>query len=131
MRLCVSILDLHWIKEDSADSLYINLDPRIYSLETIFRSCYLFTDRCYIFISNDEASILKIYFSKKVKDCNLQNIIGEFSNELINQQVRLQIASETKIIRELIVAQAFAEADLLDRSLIEASYIEDPKDISK
>ena len=53
------------------------------------------------------------------------------SNELINQRIRLDIAAETKSIRELIVAQAFAEADLLDRSRSEGDYHDDPRGIAK
>jgi hypothetical protein len=33
-------------------------------------------------------------------------------------------------IRELIVAQAFAEADIVDRSFSEGSNVEDPKGIT-
>jgi hypothetical protein len=43
--------------------------------------------------------------------------------------VRLEIANETRAIRELIVAQAFTEADLIDRSGSEGSYIEDLRDV--
>jgi hypothetical protein len=57
-------------------------------------------------------------------------VVGEFSNELINQQVRRDVANETKAVRELIVAQAFAEADLIDKSECDASYIDDPRGIS-
>jgi His-Xaa-Ser system protein HxsD len=70
-------------------------------------------------------------FTRKTPDCDLHSLAGEFSNELINQRVRLQIASETRAIRELIVAQAFAEADLLDRSLSESSYVDDPRGVAR
>lgn len=66
----------------------------------------------------------------KKSDLDLNTLAGEFSNSLIDERVRRDIAIETMSIRELIVAQAFAEADLLDRSLSEGSYIEDPKGIA-
>jgi His-Xaa-Ser system protein HxsD len=46
---------------------------------------------------------------------SLTRIAGEFGNELISQRIRLDLAEETRPVRELIVAQAFAEADLSAR----------------
>jgi His-Xaa-Ser system protein HxsD len=120
-----------WINELSESALSIFVDTRIYSLEVLFRTCYVFTDRCYLFLepSNDPA-IINVRFSRKNVDCALAATAAEFCNELVNQRVRLDIANETRPIRELIIAQAFAEADLIDRSDSEGSYIDDPRGIS-
>jgi His-Xaa-Ser system protein HxsD len=123
---------LSWVEESADDSLCICLDLTVYPLEVLFRVCYAFTDRCYLFLTHGEpSSSVKVQFARKSPDCELEKVAGEFSNELINQKVRLDIAAETKPIRELIVAQAFAEADLLDRSISEADYREDPRGIAK
>lgn len=122
---------ISWLQEVTDESLCVSVDTAIYSLEALFRVCYAFTDRCYLFLQPKEgSSVTKVMFTRKNSDCDLPSLAGEFSNELINQRVRLQIASETKAIRELIVAQAFTEADLLDRSLSESGYVEDPKGIA-
>ncbi|HEX8456365.1 MAG TPA: His-Xaa-Ser system protein HxsD [Pyrinomonadaceae bacterium] len=122
---------ISWLEEVTDESLCIGVDTAVYSLEALFRVCYGFTDKCYLFLQPEEASsVVRVKFSRKTPDCDLPSLAGEFSNELINQKVRQQIASETRAIRELIVAQAFAEADLLDRSLSESSYINDPKGIA-
>lgn len=123
---------ISWLQEMTDESLCICVDTALYSTEALFRVCYSFTDKCYLFLQpEDNSSVIKVRFSRKDSDCDLASLAGEFSNELINQKVRLQVASETRAIRELIVAQAFAEADLLDRSLSESSYIDDPKGISR
>jgi len=44
----------------------------------------------------------------------LEPLLGEFQNALLDFQLRVEIGRETKQIRELIVAKAFAEGDLLD-----------------
>jgi len=121
-----------WIVKDrSNSSLSILVDTAIYPLEVLFRTCYVFTDRCYLFLSpTDVSGVINVRFKQKLESSDLDSLAGEFSNELINQRVRLDIANETRSIRELIVAQAFAEADLLDKSGCEASYIDDPKGIS-
>jgi His-Xaa-Ser system protein HxsD len=121
---------ISWLQEVTDRSLCICVDTTVYSLEALFRVCYAFTDRCYLFLQPEESSVVKVRFAGKTLDVDLAALAGEFSNELINQMVRLQVAAETRGIRELIVAQAFAEADLIDRSLSEASYFDDPKGIT-
>jgi len=122
---------ISWLQEVTDESLCVCVDTAVYSLEALFRVCYAFTDRCYLFLRPEEgSSVIRVMFTRKTADCDLPSLAGEFSNELINQRVRLQIASETRAIRELIVAQAFAEADLPDRSLAEFSYVDDPKGIA-
>jgi His-Xaa-Ser system protein HxsD len=125
-------LQLSWVEDVTKESLSVCVNTDLYSTEALFRVCYLFTGRCYIFLAQDErSSVIKVHLTRKSSDADMNEIAGEFSNELINQKVRLSVAAETKQIRELIVAQAFAEADLLDRDGPEASYLEDPKGISK
>lgn len=121
-----------WVEQTSDDSLAISVSLGIYPLETLFRVCYLFTDRCFLFLSpNEDRSAVKVQFAKRIPDCGLRAVVGEFGNELVNQRVRMDIANETRSIRELIVAQAFAEADLLDRSIPNSDYHSDPKGIAK
>lgn len=120
-----------WIHESSEGTLSIFVDTKIYSLEVLFRTCYAFTDRSYLFLEpSDDPQIIAVRFASKSSDSALSITAAEFSNELVNQRVRLDIANETRSIRELIVAQAFAEADLLDRSDSEASYVDDPRGIN-
>jgi len=123
---------LPWVEKVTEQNLSVCVDTDLYSTEALFRVCYLFTDRCYLFLSpNSGSQVIKVHFTCKNDDTNLSEIAGEFSNELINQKVRLDVAAETKEIRELIVAQAFSEADLLDRHNSEGSYLDDPKDICR
>jgi His-Xaa-Ser system protein HxsD len=123
---------ISWLQEITDEGLSVGVDTAVYSLEALFRVCYAFTDRCYLFLRPEEgSSVIRVMFTRKSADCDLASLAGEFSNELINQRVRLQIASETRAVRELIVAQAFAEADLLDESLSEAGYVADPRGIAR
>lgn len=120
-----------WIQESPESTLSIFVDTKIYSPEVLFRTCYGFTDRCYLFLEpSDDPQIIAVRFASKSSDSSLSITAAEFSNELVNQRVRLDIANETRSIRELIVAQAFAEADLLDRSDSQASYVDDPRGIN-
>jgi His-Xaa-Ser system protein HxsD len=123
---------LSWTQNVREDGLDISVNLSVYPLDALFRVCYWFTDRCYLFLTCDEShSVVTVHFAKKTPDTDLAVTAGEFSNELINQKVRRDVADETRGIRELIVAQAFAEADLLDRSESGADYHLDPRGISK
>ena len=123
---------LSWVQDVTEDGLVVAVNTDLYSREALFRACYLFTDRCYLFLMQDEGSpIIQVRFTRKNSDTDLNKMVGEFSNELINQKIRMDIAIETKPIRELIVAQAFTEADLLDKDDSEASYLDDPKGIAR
>ena len=122
---------IFWTKHVSDKTLTLEVDTAIYSLEALFRVCYAFTDRCYLFLepaTKDTSVVVRI--TDKKPDLDLDTVVGEFSNALIDERVRRDIATETMSIRELIVAQAFAEVDILDRSFAEASYVEDPKGIA-
>lgn len=120
-----------WIYENTDSSLGLSVNTDVYPLEVLFRVCYAFTDRCYLFLeSGDLESTINVRFSRKRNELDLAALANEFSNELINQRVRFDLANETRPIRELIVAQAFAEADLLDRSASEADYGDDPRGIT-
>jgi His-Xaa-Ser system protein HxsD len=122
---------MSWLEDVTDESLFVSVDTEVYTTDALFKACYAFTDRCYLFLSPSEnPRVIKVRFAPKEPGCDLAATAGEFCNELIDQRVRQQIATETGAIRELIVAQAFAEADLIDRSLPESSYLDDPREIA-
>jgi His-Xaa-Ser system protein HxsD len=90
------------------------VNTALYSKEAVFRACYQFTDRCFLFLEPADDGIV-VEFRKRHPSTDLAEIVGTFANELINQKVRSDIARETQSIRELIVAQAFSGADFRDR----------------
>ena len=101
---------LHWV-EIGQDCLRLRVDTQLYQEEAIFRTCYIFTDRCYLFLRSEAPNELIVEFRLKKHAADLGRIVGDFGNELIDQRVRLELSRETRAIRELIVTQAFSEAD--------------------
>src|SRR5437762_8668082 len=96
--------ELKWI-ERSDDSATLRIDRLAYSDEAIFRTCYVFTDRCFLFIDCDGPDHFTVRLRRRQIDADLVLVAGEFGNELINQRVRIGLAKETEDIRRLIVAQ--------------------------
>ena len=101
---------LQWV-EPGDSCLRLTLDSRLYPETGIFRTCYLFTDRTYIYLKTEKPNEIVVEFRAKKNKEDLNSVVGEFGNELINQRIRLELASETHKIREMIVAQAFSEVD--------------------
>ena len=98
----------------------MGLDTKVYPLEVTIKAAYLFLDRCYVFMFHDEAGTLRVHLKPKPDwSGNLSDIVGEFLNELLNQSVRRQIASESQNLRELIMARALYE-EVLETTPIEA-----------
>jgi His-Xaa-Ser system protein HxsD len=94
--------------------LTLLVDESIYSREALLRTCYWFTDRCYLFVSRAGPNEFSVRIRAKAGGPTLESISGEFENALIDQQVRRDIEHETSRIREMIVAKALAEGQDLD-----------------
>ncbi|MFP5248100.1 MAG: His-Xaa-Ser system protein HxsD [Thermoanaerobaculia bacterium] len=109
----------------------ITVDLSIYPLDVVLRACHVFTARCYVFARPTENGTVTIDFTLRDERDSLRQLAGEFSNALLDYQLRATIAAETQTIRELIVAQAFCEADLLDRTDSRSDEYADPRGIAR
>ncbi len=111
------------------DTLNIKVSTELYSKESIFRACYWYTDKCYLFLEKGSNHINIFFKPKPTQSIDLKTLASEFLNELINQKVRSDVTNETGKIRELIVAQAFAEVNLLPDDNVgvpKDDYLADP-----
>ena len=99
-------------------SLFLTINLDIYSLDAIKKTCYKFSDRCSIFLDevNNDAQTIKVIFTLTQDKPNIdgEGLLNEFKNELLDQDLRERISSETEAIRNLILAQAFSKTSLLD-----------------
>ena len=121
---------LPWTQVQSDSELTMTLDTAVYSLEAIQRACYWLADRCYVFLEPAEpAEGVRARVVLKDPQGSLQEIAGEFGNRILDEQLRRQIADETRTVRDFIVTQAFAEADIGDSR--SGNYIEDPENIGR
>ena len=95
-------------KETQDGGYRLFLDPGIYSKEAIIKALHLFTHKCHINFSSYNDRQAQVDFSRRDKETKIEEVIRDFLNELIDQQLRLTITQETRKIHELIVAEAFA-----------------------
>ncbi len=101
------------VQQDEASATLL-LDENIYCREAVLLASDWFTDRCYVSISRPGPGKLAVAIKSKTSRTELEPLLSEFQNALLDFQLRVEIGRETKQIRELIVAKAFAEGDLLD-----------------
>jgi His-Xaa-Ser system protein HxsD len=88
----------------------ININPKIYPLPIIFQACDVFIDRAYVFLDGDPEKRVEVIMKPKGK-CNLEELSGEFNNELLNYAayfVRSQVNRDT---REAMLKRAFLTVD--------------------
>lgn len=94
----------------------LEIDTTLYALPALWRACYALSDRAYLFLSRSPESRDRVTVTLNVKrpDEASEAVLGDFCNALIDHQLRHHLAEETAGLRELIVAQAFAEGNLLE-----------------
>jgi His-Xaa-Ser system protein HxsD len=119
-----------WIITAGNGSLSIAVDTRIYPLDVISRTCFAFTARAYVFMRSIDKESVRVDIAAHDGGSDASLMACEFTNALLEQSLRARIAEETRSIRELIVAQAFCEGDLLDRADVEADPADDPRHIT-
>ncbi len=122
--------------EKKKNQLLISLNPKIYPLEVIYGTCYVFIDRAYLFLDGNPEKEIKVFIKGKeeLNSKELERLAGEFKNELLNYTLRLSIAKNTKKIRETIVERALFSA-LPHKEMIageegEKAVEEDPLEIA-
>lgn len=82
------------------------INPKIYPLEAIYATCYVFVDRYYVFLDEIRERIKIVFAPKASKKLNHHLLKGEFLNELLNNTLRFKISKRNQRIREMIVKEA-------------------------
>ncbi len=106
----------------------VSVDTSLYSRSALQRTAYRFTERCHVFLgrSSLREGKLEVTLSPKDRGTNLKRLVGDFFNELLDQGIRETIRAESGQLRELIVAQAFAEGNLLEECDVATDDEDDP-----
>lgn len=117
---------------ESENRIIVSINPKIYPLDVIYSAAYVFLDRTYIFIDGDPKEEVIIELKPKNDKENLENLGGEFNNELLNYAAYKAQAEKNAPIRQMIIQRALLTNDpsLKIQEPSGESYIEDPEGIA-
>lgn len=113
----------------------ILVSQRIYPLEVIYATAYIYLDRCYVFLERREGDKVAVRLKGK-PDCGrkeFDRVVGEFENELLSQAFRRKVSKRTQAVREAIVHRALFSSLPEAASLSledEGDYLDDPLGIA-
>jgi len=120
-----------------SDRISFEIDESVYPLEAVYGACYLFLDKCFVYLSRPRAGVIDVRLSAResASAAELDALAGEFANELLSQATRLRLSHATMRIREYYTAAALraaASAPSVDDLLAELEseeLLEDPLEI--
>jgi len=107
----------------------VELDTSLYRLSAIKKTAYKFGDRCHVHLDALDGGRVRVALRAKRVTENMPSLIGEFQNELLDQELREVVAQETEGIRNLLLAQAFSAISLIDPQGDSANVQTDPLNI--
>lgn len=99
----------------------VTFDSTIYRSNAIKKAAYKYGGLYYVHITQlDRATEVRL---KPKESCTTSDaLVGEFCNEVLDQELRETVAEETSGIRDLLLAQAFSKTTLIDPELETGEY---------
>jgi His-Xaa-Ser system protein HxsD len=93
------------------------IDLGVYRLSALQKTAYRLADRCTVVIGSVDGAIVPVSlaFPSGTGEEDAKSVARLFFQELLDQELREQIGSETGAIRSLILAHAFSKTDLVNR----------------
>lgn len=93
----------------------LSLNSKLYSVETIKKTAYKFADRASIILTSDTEQQITVLFN--FTGCHAlgdpDQVIADFCNELLDQDLREAIKRESEPLRNLLLAHAFSRTSLV------------------
>ena len=98
-------------------AIALMIDVRVYRLGAVKKAAYRLADRCTAILGALDEPLLPVSlrFAPAISETAAREVARAFFQELLDQELREQIAEETSAIRTLILAAAFSKADLIKR----------------
>ena len=92
----------------------VTFDPEVFSLDAVKTACYKFLDRFTSDIELRDGKILcRLIFDAKFPEARVSAEVDNLKKEVLDQDLRLKLKTETEPIRNLIFAHAFSKTGLI------------------
>jgi len=102
-------------------SFVAKFDRNVYRLSAVKKAAYKYGGMFHVLIEETDGVVLA---SLRPVSCNTdpEQAAGMFCNEVLDQELREEIAAETNGIRDLLLAHAFSKTSLIDSELETSDY---------
>ncbi len=120
-------------KQEKNNQIKFSLNLKNYPLEAIYGAAYVFLDKAYLYLDTKKNDKIEVFLKpkSKISKKQLEEIKGEFLNELLNYTIRVKLLKNNKKIRELIIGEALVSAvGLSQESQDSVDYEDDPLGIA-
>lgn len=108
---------------------YFKISTEVYRLTAIKKAAYRFMGNYVVQITPIKGNIVEVSLTPKAKPSGPQLLADEFLNEVCDQELREEIAAETKPIRDLILAECFSSFSLINAEGENGTFETDPLSI--
>jgi His-Xaa-Ser system protein HxsD len=92
----------------------VKFDPAVFSVDVIKAACYRFSDKFSTAIEiRDGLIVCALQFDTRIAEPSIETEINNLKKEVLDQDLRLRLKSETEPVRNLILAHAFSKTGLI------------------
>jgi His-Xaa-Ser system protein HxsD len=99
----------------------VSFDATVYKPNAIKKAAYKFGGLFYVLITQlDRATEVRL--KPKASCTSLDALVGDFCNEVLDQELREIVAAETTGVRDLLLALAFSKTTLIEPELETGEY---------
>jgi His-Xaa-Ser system protein HxsD len=96
--------------ERDADAISVTFDSKVYSLTAVKKAAYRYLDRFSADISIVDSKINCRLIATSAKDqASRERLIEDFRKEVLDQDLRESLKTETEAVRNLILSYAFSQ----------------------
>ena len=103
------------VKFCNPSSLHLQIDSRLYSLEVLHKCFYWYGDKYVVDINKDQ-EFYSVFISGIEGTQITEGLVTKIKHDLVDFKTREIISWETKNIREILIAKAFANDDSFDEN---------------
>lgn len=105
----VSSEKIGFLSKIDEEKFLLKLSEKLYEKTAVMAAAYKFTDKCAILIEPVEEGYVGVFFQAKTKKNPdmIFDLINDFCNEVLDQQVRLDLEKRYGGLRDTIVKHAF------------------------
>jgi His-Xaa-Ser system protein HxsD len=106
-----------FFKMVDGEKLLLKLSKQFYEKPAVMAAAYKFTNKCIIFIEPLEQGYVGVWFQAKNNENSdmIPDLVNDFCNEVLDQQVRLDLEKRFGTLRETIVRHAFQPVESISK----------------